>query len=289
MQEITFDELSTLKQPSASLRTALDRISAALGSVGDAGQQARSVVDELRVSLRAAAAQSVKSARSLAKFDEINRLSAPAEDKTAAPEKQKKAVRTIMKELFNVLPTAEDEDTMMSEFRRYCERTITSIDRLEPRYQLYAYPGKQVLAEGKKLMSSLLQINAPLEFFKEVSDGQDELLDFGEDFEPVQKFFSPNSEQEQIFRRALDMLGIYDDSKTYIVNTALEDVVRQMRSIVGMKAPYREIPKLPELREKFMTLYNEILEEQSAPVVKAIKDLKDKGLSPEKLWEELVK
>ena len=200
------------------------------------------------------------------------------EVRVRVPEKQKKAVRTIMKELFNVLPTAEDEDTMMSEFRRYCERTITSIDRLEPRYQLHAYPGRQVLAEGKKLMSSLLQINAPLEFFKEVSDGQDELLDFGEDFEPVQKFFSPNSEQEQIFRRALDMLDIYDDSKTYIVNTALEDVVRQMRSIVGMKAPYREIPKLPELREKFMNLYNEILEEQSAPVVKAIKDDRNRVL-----------
>ena len=200
------------------------------------------------------------------------------EVRVRVPEKQKKAVRTIMKELFNVLPTAEDEDTMMSEFRRYCERTITSIDRLEPRYQLYAYPGRQVLAEGKKLMSSLLQINAPLEFFKEVSDGQDELLDFGEDFEPVQKFFSPNSEQEQIFRRALDMLGIYDDSKTYIVNTALEDVVRQMRSIVGMKTPYREIPKLPELREKFMTLYNEILEEQSEPVVKTIKEDRNRVL-----------
>lgn len=200
------------------------------------------------------------------------------EVRVRVPEKQKKAVRTIMKELFNVLPTAEDEDTMMTEFRHYCERTITSIDHLEPRYQLYAYPGRQVLAESKKLMSSLLQINAPLEFFKEVSDGQDELLDFGEDFEPVQKFFSPNSEQEQIFRRALDMLGIYDDSKTYIVNTALEDVVRQMRSIVGMKAPYREIPKLPELWEKFMTLYNEILEEESAPVVKAIKDDRNRVL-----------
>ncbi len=92
-----FDELSTLKQPSASLRTALDKISAALGSVGDAGQQARSVVDELRVSLRAAAAQSVKSARSLAKFDEINRLSAPAEDKTTAPEKQKKTAEAAAK------------------------------------------------------------------------------------------------------------------------------------------------------------------------------------------------
>ena len=97
MQEITFDELSTLKQPSASLRTALDKISVALGSVGDAGQQARSVVDELRVSLRAAAAQSVKSARSLAKFDEINRLSAPAEDKTAALEKQQTAAEAAAK------------------------------------------------------------------------------------------------------------------------------------------------------------------------------------------------
>ena len=49
MQEITFDELSTLKQPSASLRTELDKISAALGSVGDDGQKARSDVDEQRV------------------------------------------------------------------------------------------------------------------------------------------------------------------------------------------------------------------------------------------------
>lgn len=200
------------------------------------------------------------------------------EVRVRVPEKQKKAVRTIMKELFNVTPTAEDEDTMMSEFRRYCERTITSIDRLEPRYQDHAYPGKPVLASGKKLMNALLQIGSPLEFFKEVSDQQDDLLDFGDDFEPVQKFFSANSEQEEIFRRALDMLAIYDDSKTYIVDKSLEDIVRQMRTIVQMPAPYREIPKLPELREKFMSLYNEILEEQSAPVVKAIKDDRNRVL-----------
>ena len=200
------------------------------------------------------------------------------EVRVRVPEKQKKAVRTIMKELFNVLPTAEDEDTMMSEFRRYCERTITSIDRLEPRYQNYAYPGKPVLATGKKLMNALLQIGSPLEFFKEVSDQQDDLLDFGDDFEPVQKFFSANSEQEEIFRRALDMLVIYDDSKTYIVDKSLEEVVRQMRTIVQMPAPYREIPKLPELRQKFMELYNEILEEQSEPVVKTIKEDRNRVL-----------
>lgn len=62
---IIFDELSTLRLPSGSLQTALDKVAAALGSVGDAGQQARQVVDELRASLQAAAVQGVKSAAAL--------------------------------------------------------------------------------------------------------------------------------------------------------------------------------------------------------------------------------
>ena len=55
------------------------------------------VVDELRASLQAAAVQGVKSARSLAKFDEINRLSAPAAEKTAASAKEKQAAQAAAK------------------------------------------------------------------------------------------------------------------------------------------------------------------------------------------------
>ena len=62
--------------------------------MGTAGTDARAAVDELRTSLRAAAAQSVKSARSLARFDEINRLSAPAAEKTAADKTNAAAKKT---------------------------------------------------------------------------------------------------------------------------------------------------------------------------------------------------
>ena len=58
--------------------------------MGDAGQQARRVVEELRTALQATAVQSVKTTRSLAKFDEINRLPAPAVEKAAAPEKERR-------------------------------------------------------------------------------------------------------------------------------------------------------------------------------------------------------
>ena len=60
------------------------KIAAALTGLGDAGAEARSVVDSLRKSLQATAAQAGKSARSLAKFDEINRLAAPESEKASS-------------------------------------------------------------------------------------------------------------------------------------------------------------------------------------------------------------
>ena len=89
-----------------------------------------------------------------------------------------------------------------------------------------------------------------------------------QDYEPIRDFFG--SEQLTIFTRALDMLNIYEDSKTYIVDAELEDVVAKMRTIVRMAKPYKEIPKLPELREKFMNCYMRILEEQAEPVKDSI-------------------
>ncbi len=190
------------------------------------------------------------------------------EVRVRVPENQKKAVRNVMKDLFKVTPSADDEDTIMKNFQHYCANRITQIERMEPKYQNYAYPGKKILENGKKLLMSLMQIRSPLEFFKTVFDAQDELLDFGDDYEPIKNFFE--GEQLPIFTRALDMLTIYEDSKTYIVDADLEDVVAKMRAIVRMDKPYKDIPKLPELREQFMNCYTKILEEQSAPVLNSI-------------------
>ena len=74
------------------------------------------------------------------------------------------------------------------------------------------------------------------------------------------------------------MLAIYDDSKTYIVNAELEDIVAQMRSIVGQEKPYANIPKLPELREKFMSCYVKILQQESAPVLDSIDQARSRVL-----------
>ena len=94
METIAFDELSTLEVPGTALRSSLEKIASALAKVGTAGTDARTAVDELRTSLRAAAAQSVKSARTLAKFDEINRLAAPAAEKATTDKTNAAAKKT---------------------------------------------------------------------------------------------------------------------------------------------------------------------------------------------------
>jgi hypothetical protein len=67
-------------------------------------------------------------------------------------------------------------------------------------------------------------------------------------------------------------MHIYEDSKVYIVDQPLENVVGDIQQILRMENPYREIPKLPELLEQFGTIYMKILDKKQAPVLTTITD-----------------
>ena len=190
------------------------------------------------------------------------------EERVRVSDKDKKAVRDVMKETFGMATTAEDEDTIMKNFQRYAQNMIHEIEQREENYKQHPYPGKRVLSSGKRLMQSVIRIQSALDFFTTVSKKRNDFFDFAEDYEPVKTFFE--GEQSTIFERALDMLAIYDDSKTYIVNAELENIVAQMRTITRQENPYANIPKLPELRERFMFCYGEILQQESAPVLDSI-------------------
>ena len=190
------------------------------------------------------------------------------EERVRVSDREKKAVRSVMKELFRTTVLPDDEDAIMRDFRSFAKSLIADIEKLEPLYERYAYPGKEVLARGKALLRTALQPQSAAEFFADIAKKQDDYLDFAEDYEPVKAFFG--GDQKTIFTRALDMLAIYEDSKTYIVNAELEEVVAQMRAVVRQDKPYASIPRLPELRDIFTDLYNAVLEEESVPVLSSI-------------------
>lgn len=69
-------------------------------------------------------------------------------------------------------------------------------------------------------------------------------------------------------------MGIYDDSKIFIVDEKVESAVKEIKSILGKDAPYSDIPKLPELLERFNQAYMKVLNDMSAPVAAAVEDAK---------------
>lgn len=190
------------------------------------------------------------------------------EERIRVSEKDKKAVRDVMKELFHTTVSVEDEDTIMKNFQSYASNMVNAMDKLEVYYKQCDYPGKKVLDNGKPLMQSVVQITVASEFFSSVSKMRESFFDLAEYYEPVKAFF--NGRQQSIFKDALDMLAIYEDSKTYIVDADLEAVVDKMYAIVKQEKPYKNIPQLPELCEQFRNAYEKVLEVEEAPVLDSI-------------------
>lgn len=202
------------------------------------------------------------------------------ETRVKANEKQKKSVREVMKELFNITSVSDDDDAIMKSFLGYTNNLKNDLEKLDIYYNNQpSYPGKHFIASGKKLMAEVLQMKYSNEFFAEIDHKKDDFLDFAEDYEPVKKFFA--GEQKDIFDKSLKLMKIYDDSKTFIVNSDIESVVASINTILKNRMPYSEIYKLPDLCNEFIELYSGLILELQKPIENAIQEAR------KRVFEEL--
>ena len=202
------------------------------------------------------------------------------EKRVKANEKQKKSVREVMKELFNVTSSSDDDDAIMKSFLGYASNLKNDLEKLEIHYSTQpAYPGRQFVLSGKKLLTEVLQMKYSNEFFVGIDRQKEDYLDFAEDYEPLKKFFA--GEQKDIFDKALKLMRIYDESKTFIVDSQIESVVGDVKAILRKTAPYSEIFKLPDLLENFIKLYGKLLSDMQKPIDAAIDEAR------KRVFEEL--
>ena len=192
------------------------------------------------------------------------------EERVRIADKDKKVVRDVLKELFHTSSPSDDEDAVMNYFISFGNKLITELRVMKKDYDRANYPGLNVIDEGIRIMTDIVQNQYPVEFFQTVSKKQEDLLDFAEDYEPIKAFFV--GEQKSIFDKALLYLEKYDDSKTYIVDVELERVVDAIRTIVKKDRPFADIPKLPELLKQFTDAYTKVLDEQLVPVLDSVSE-----------------
>lgn len=172
--------------------------------------------------------------------------------------------RELARNVFNQAALPSDEDGLMVRFKELSSKELAEIERLLENYRHNRYPGKKVLEEGKLLFADLLKQKEVKLFFDFLKSHKDDFEDFEEDAADVKTFFK--GEQMGHFDKAAKMLGVFKDNESYVIDHEAKELVSQMRSIVDSASPYKEIPKLSLLVERFWNRFLELLETECAPI-----------------------
>ena len=182
---------------------------------------------------------------------------------------QLKAVKNLMRELFHIAPQNETPEIIMQDFQQSANQLQAELQTFQQYYTIQPlYPDSKVVENGIQLLQEIALYSIPHEFFEAVRNRQEMLLDFAEDFEAVQKFFS--GEQRTIFDEALQILDCYHQSKNYISHQELESIVDEINSILCSPSPYWNIHKLPLLCQKFRLINDNLIQKQKDSFSKAI-------------------
>lgn len=265
-------ELNSLRHMKTTLKTLLDRFSAApygfveldvqwlVGMLFKQGKVSFVVNSQNLSPIYTEHAEIVKV---LTKREYVDKLL--IEKRERPKESQIKSVKEVMKELFGMIAVSDNEEVLMKSFKTRSQDKAKDLSELIGEYRFEArYPGKTVLVSAKKILDEINTGTDPMEFFKTVDSYCDDLHDAADDLAPVSAFFA--GEQKGIFAKAWKYIDIFESSKTYVVDKVLIALVESIRAIAVKSSPYSDIYKLPALLEEFSDKHIALLESEAKPI-----------------------
>jgi len=202
------------------------------------------------------------------------------EEKETIPERFKRTLKDVSLDLFKQSITTANMDEMVYAFLESSKKMIENMQQLKTYYSMNKYPGKRIIESGIALLSQPLQMKNTAKIFKYIDEHQADYLDLADDYPPLQTFFS--GKQKEHWDNALSKVQIYEDSKTFIVNQELEDLIVSMNNVLNKPINANLIKDLPSYIEQFVEIYSNLLEEHTVPVLQAIENAK------QRIDEELI-
>lgn len=179
--------------------------------------------------------------------------------------------RKVIKELFNRTETSDDADRVMSTFKDASNGLKKELEwMLREQHNQPKYPGKSIMEEVKSSLAQFESITDETTFFRTISRQKADLMELAEDLAPVRTFYNSDTQKKIFDDYGLRALRFYDSSKEHITDATLARIVDQIRSIITNRSPYERIKDLPNLYEKFIESYDQVLDAKLKPVKQVI-------------------
>ena len=184
------------------------------------------------------------------------------------------SVQRLMKEFAETNQVPGDEDGLVAFAKERLKETSEACQGLlAERYSRRGYPGKDKVADGKKLVDSLLE-NAkdPVLFCMSLANRatQGDLLDFAEDLGRIRFFFHS---QARIYDESRDVIAKLRTEGIYIEGDAgAQDAIAKIEGILDMDEPYDRIKDLGPLNKTVLSALKSAADVKRDDLLRSIED-----------------
>ena len=178
-------------------------------------------------------------------------------------------IRTAIKflrEWLGQMSIAEDEDGLLAFVKDTLAARLQRYDNLLVAYSHDRYPQKEVVQSARNLMEDILsQKGDNVALLKRFIAKQDDILNMTEDMEEVETFFKS---QKDIFDAACTLQkSLMDERDYFVTDTATNNNIHEIATILAMPKPYGRIKDLSELMQSVRTAYAALLEQKKAEIL----------------------
>jgi hypothetical protein len=210
----------------------------------------------------------------------VNTLAADIRQK--ANDVQLRTLREVVKELYNDSAQNDDEDALLIKFKTETDSRLRELESFSSEYRFFmgkpGLPGETAVQGGLVLLRKLnAEISRPMTFFDELKNNKDALLDFADDYRNIKGFFT--GPQKEIFKTAVAAAASFEDNKNFISPALIPGIAQAIKSILVKDEPYSDIPKLPELTQKYRDALAEEYKSKQIPILEKLEKAKTEVLS----------
>lgn len=180
--------------------------------------------------------------------------------KKKIPEPLNTNARKVLKKYFNTMDLPADDDGLIA---FVLDSFIDERDKLQGlldgQYASGNYPDKAVVENGVKLCNDLLSHKKDnIALLTKLVSMEDDFLDLSEDLTAVNSFFK---NQKVVFDSASTLFASLSSEMEYLqAEQGATEALSQIRTIINMPKPYKNIADLPTLIQKVQNVYAQLMD-----------------------------